>query len=363
MQNKIIPTTTKQVRSSNFELLRIFSMLMIVASHATQHAGKGSFSLMSATPGINLLSVILLGTYGQLGVLLFIIISSWFLCDKHGIRIQKAVNLYLQAMLCSVAIFFFIKIFNFEPLGAKESIKTLLTPAYSGYWFIKSYLLFYILVPFLQNYLQKTEEKEIKNLLIVLTILISVLRFFFLSDNFGNVEDFVYIFIAVFYLKKHQGNFIEKHARVLTLVLLVLMWISLFMVNFVCYKFNLGSKRHGLMMHIFTTKHIFLMILAMSVFYIFKNHVKIGHSKMINAVSGTTLGVYIFHENPLFYSYGENGVRETALLFEGWLKLGEHFETDRFFALYFTGCVVLVFVVCSLLDFVRKGICRVVFKK
>ena len=362
MQNKISLSTVKQERSSNFELLRIFSMLMIVASHAAQHAGKGSFSLMAAAPGINLLSVILLGTYGQLGVLLFIIISSWFLCGKQGIRIQKAVNLYLQAMLCSVAIFFFIKIFNFEPLGAKQFIKALLTPAYSGYWFIKTYLLFYILVPFLQNYLQKTEEKELKKLFIVLTILIPVLRFFFISDNFGNVGDFVYVFIAVFYLKKHPDNFIEKHARVLTVVLLVLMWFSLFLINFICYKFNLESKKLVLMMYIFTTRNIFLMILAMSIFYIFKNHVKIGHSKIINAVAGTTLGVYIFHENPLLYSYGENGVRETALLFEGWLKLGGHFETDRFFALYFIGCVLLVFAVCSLLDFARKGICRV-FKK
>lgn len=362
MQNKIVPSTAKQERSSNFELLRIFSMLMIVASHAAQHMANGGWTVMNAAPGANTLSLIFLGTYGQLGVILFIIISSWFLCDKQGIHIQKAVNLYLQAMLCSVAIFFFIKIFNFEPLGAKQFIKTLLTPIYGGYWFIRSYLFFYLLVPFLQKYLQTSPEEQIKKLLIVLTVLIPVLRFFFWVEEFGTAGDFVYVFIAVYYLKKHPANFIEKHARALTLVLLICMWASLFLVHFVCSKFNLEKMQFSLMQHIFANRHIFLMILAMSLFYIFKNYVKIGHSKLINAVAGTTLGVYIFHENPLLHSYGENGLRQTALLFEGWLKLGEHFNNGRFFPLYFLGCVVLVFAVCSLLDFLRKGICRLIKK-
>lgn len=79
MQNKIVPSTAKQERSSNFELLRIFSMLMIVASHAAQHMANGGWTVMNAALGVNTLSLILLGTYGQLGVILFIIISSWFL--------------------------------------------------------------------------------------------------------------------------------------------------------------------------------------------------------------------------------------------------------------------------------------------
>ena len=365
MQNEnAISKSQKQVRSSNFELLRILSMLMIVASHAAQHAGKGGFSILAAKPSLNVLSAILLGTYGQLGVFLFIIISSWFLCDKQEIHIKKVINLYLQTMICSILIFFVIKIFNFEPVGIKELIKAVLTPIYSGYWFIRSYIFFYLLVPFLQNYLQNAQKKQIEKLLITLTILLPVFRFFLFVEEFGNTGDFIYVFIAVFYLKKNPNNFIEKHARLICPILLILMWAVLFLMNLIFYKLNFLPERTALfiLQHIFAGRNIFVFLLALSVFYIFKNYVKIGHSKLINAIAGTTFGVYIFHENSLFCSYGERGIGETALLFEQWLKIGVHFENDRFFALYFISCVLLVFAVCSVLEFLRQGIVKLFLK-
>lgn len=354
-------TDLRTKRSSNIELLRIISMLMIVASHATQHSGLGDWQIISNPININLIATYMLGTYGQLGVIIFIIISSWFLCDKDGIHIKKAVHLYLQTMLCSIAIFFFIKFFNFEPVGIKEFVIAFLTPVYKGYWFIRSYLIFYLLVPFLQNYLKKAEQKQVEKLFVSITIFIPVLRFFFFVEEFGNVGDFIYIFIAVYCLKKRPGNFLEKHAKILSAALLVLMWTTMIAVNFVGHKINLTKDiTKGVLIHIFANRNIFLMILAMCVFYVFKNNLKIGYSKIVNAVAGTTLGVYIFHENPLFCSYGEKGLRETALLFEHWLKIGIHFEQDKFYSLYFIACVVGVFTACSLLEFARQLLCKTV---
>lgn len=352
-------TDLRTKRSSNIELLRIISMLMIVASHATQHSGLGDWQIISNPININLTATYMLGTYGQLGVIIFIIISSWFLCDKDGIHVKKAVHLYLQTMLCSIAIFFFIKFFNFEPVGIKEFIKAFLTPVYTGYWFIRSYLIFYLLVPFLQNYLKKAEEKQVEKLFIALTIFIPVLKFFFFVEEFGNVGDFIYVFIAVYYLKKRPGNFLEKHAKIISVALLVLMWTTMLAINFAGHKVNLPKEKTvKFIKNIFARRNIFLMILAMCIFYVFKNSVKIKYSKTVNAVAGTTLGVYIFHDNPLLYSYGENGLRETALLFEHWLKIGVHFEQDKFYSLYFIACVIGVFTVCSILEFARQLLCK-----
>ena len=198
-------------RSSNFELLRILAMLMIVASHATQHSGSGAWTLITKPFSLNVFATYLFGTYGQTGVILFVIISSWFLCTSNSIHIKKAVRLYFQTMISSVLIFLFVKFGAFEPVGVKEFVKAILTPVYGGYWFIRTYLLFYLVVPFLQKAVQSADEKTHKKLLIILTILLPVLRFFFFVEGeFGNVGDFVYIFVAVSYLKKHEGNFLEK---------------------------------------------------------------------------------------------------------------------------------------------------------
>ena len=359
---------TSLKRSSNFELLRILAMLMIVASHATQHSGSGDWALISGKFSLNVFATYLFGTYGQTGVILFVIISSWFLCTSNSIHKNKAVRLYLQTMISSVAIFFFVKLGGFEPVGVKEFVKAILTPVYGGYWFIRTYLLFYLIVPFLQKAVQSADEKTHKKLLIILTILLPVLRFFFFVEGeFGNVGDFVYIFVAVSYLKKHEGNFLEKHCRLIFISLLILMQTSLLGANFFCYHFGFSSEfLEKILKRIFPCRHIFVMLLSMSLFYIFKNYVKIGSSKIINAIAKTTFGVYIFHENPLYCSYGEKGLIDKALLFERWLHVGEHFETDAFYPLYFLSCVLFVFVSCSLLEFLRQRMCGFVgyvFKK
>ena len=350
---------TSLKRSSNFELLRILAMLMIVASHAAQHSGNGDWVVMSQPFSLNLFATYLFGTYGQTGVILFVIISSWFLCTASSVHYGKAVNLYLQTMLSSVAIFFFVKLGGFEPVGVKEFVKAILTPVYGGYWFIRTYLLFYLVVPFLQKAVQSADEKTHKKLLIILTILLPVLRFFFFVEGeFGNVGDFVYVFVAVSYLKKHKGNFLEKHCRLIFISLLILMQVSLLGANLFCYHFGFSSEfLEKILKRIFPCRHIFVMLLSMSLFYIFKNYVKIGNSKIVNAIAKTTFGVYIFHENPLYCSYGENGLSDKALLFERWLHVGEHFETDAFYPLYFLLCVLFVFVSCSLLEFLRQSLC------
>lgn len=352
----------KAARDSQFELLRILAMLMIVASHAAQHSLAGGWSLLVQPMGVNTAATYLMGTYGQLGVCLFVIISSWFLCGKSGIRAEKIVRLYVQTMLCSLAIFALVKIGGFEPVGRKELAKALLTPAWGGYWFIRTYLLFYIIVPFLQQYVQGTDERTHGRLALVLVAVIPTLHFFFpTGGEFGLVGDFVCIFVAVSYLKRREGNFLERHCIAVFAGLLALMQTSLFAVHFLCGKFGIGAElEKRILLHIYASRHIFVMTLAMSLFYVFKRYVRIGQSRLINAIAGTTFGVYILHENPLFHAYGENGLSETALLFEQWLHVGAHFEGDAFYPLYFAACVLGVFAVCSAVEFLRQILCRAV---
>lgn len=348
---------TSLKRSSNFELLRILAMLMIVASHATQHSGNGDWALISGKFSLNVFTTYLFGTYGQTGVILFVIISSWFLCTSSSVHYGKAVRLYFQTMISSVAIFFFVKFGGFEPVGIKEFVKALLTPGFGGYWFIRTYLLFYLIVPFMQKAIQAADEETHRKLLVVLTIFLALFSFFIsgIEGEFGLVGVFIYVFIAVSYLKKHEGNFLEKHCRLIFMSLLILMQASLAGINLFCYHFGFSSEfLEKVLKRIFACRHIFVMLLSMSLFYIFKNYVKIGSSKIINAIAKTTFGVYIFHENPLYCSYGEKGLIDKALLFEKWLHVGEHFETDIFYPVYFLLCVLFVFVSCSLLEFLRQ---------
>lgn len=70
----------KGERQSNFELLRIISMLMIVAHH---FVAKNAFNVDTQIIGltVNKLFLQFIGNHAFIGNNLFFMISAWFLCD------------------------------------------------------------------------------------------------------------------------------------------------------------------------------------------------------------------------------------------------------------------------------------------
>lgn len=92
MDNKDSVSSGISLRSSNFELLRILSMLMIVASHyayfGVMHIGESDASLwLSGSLAHKLFSCFL--QMGELGVALFFMISGYFLIEKSKVSVFK----------------------------------------------------------------------------------------------------------------------------------------------------------------------------------------------------------------------------------------------------------------------------------
>ena len=73
-----------RTRDSRIELLRIISSLMILSHHAIQHGGEGIYSFIHTHPSLNQLYSVAIGSWGQLGVSVFIIITAWYSVDKMG---------------------------------------------------------------------------------------------------------------------------------------------------------------------------------------------------------------------------------------------------------------------------------------
>ena len=67
-----------KIRDSRIELLRIISALLILCHHAIQHGGIVSKEFIQSNVSVNQLWSTLIGSWGQLGVTVFIIIASWF---------------------------------------------------------------------------------------------------------------------------------------------------------------------------------------------------------------------------------------------------------------------------------------------
>lgn len=72
-------------RDSRIEVIRIISMILIVLFHLTIYS---PINLMYDSLSINLVFHILFGIYGKVGVILFVMISSWFTVSEKKVDIN-----------------------------------------------------------------------------------------------------------------------------------------------------------------------------------------------------------------------------------------------------------------------------------
>lgn len=86
----------KNIRSSNFELLRIVAMFMIVLHHCTVH-GVFSYWHNNTTfiHHINNFLCSFLASGGKIGVTIFVLISGYFLC-MQDFKISRLLKIYLN---------------------------------------------------------------------------------------------------------------------------------------------------------------------------------------------------------------------------------------------------------------------------
>lgn len=172
--------TTRTLRQSNYELLRIVAMVMIVGSHFAAHGVENTLSVAGGETGVylkgsitNQIFVSMLRPGGPVGVAIFFLISGYFLIKKEESSIRKVIKETLfYGITCGIiaSILKVLNVINYVSWGA--IITSLIVPVTSSniYWFIPAYIILVMLVPFLNSRLNKLSEKSFFKLLLILWI-------------------------------------------------------------------------------------------------------------------------------------------------------------------------------------------------
>ena len=316
---------------------------MIVASHAVCHGGTAPVSTNSTFFSLGYITNVLFASWGQLGVCIFIVISSYFLCEADGIHFKKVIMIYAQTLLYSLIICFLFKIFNIEHFGAKQIIKTFLTPIYqwTEYWFIRQYLNFYLLVPILQKVIKNSSDVALGKIVLVLSIVIPGFMLFFFQDNVKEIGEFTYLFFLTAYLKRRKNNILERKPELFVISIFVTCVLCVFILDWLSFRFGIRNFSSKITMRYFPTYFF-----AISLFFFAKKYWNF-KNRIINFIAKTTLGIYILHENPLMY-FNKN----EPFLFCRILKIGEH-SVLHTYPLYLLAVVFLVFTICSIIEAIR----------
>ena len=124
-------------RESNFELLRIIAIIMVITSHFVVHGGiKGTNSIYLINTMYSRIMIL-----GCIANHIFIFLSGYFLV-KSNFNIRKVIKLILEMTFYSLIIYL-IYSFTIHDFNLLSFIKSFLA-IFWGNWFVKYYIIFNI---------------------------------------------------------------------------------------------------------------------------------------------------------------------------------------------------------------------------
>lgn len=347
--------TNVRARKSNFELLRIFAMLMIIAHHfachGIQHDLEGSAAYVIWRNG-NLFNKIIDCLYapgGKIGVGIFFMLTGYFLINKHSFSLKKVVLEAAFYGLTNSIIYIVLLYVGIFPMPESKVnsilIPTLLAvfnPATGGvWWFISAYVMLILLLPFFNQLLNRFTKKGYFIFLII---------FWGIWYSIGALgTPYYYVTTAIFFYC--IGGFIRlfgKKKKVSKIIFLIVIFITFWVIDAYCIYLNaLNISTFSRIKYLFFSQiqiSICWPICAISLFKLFEA-IDIGSRELINKIASTTFGIYLIHEFGPFRNLIWDKIFKVDLLY-----------ASRLFLLYAFLVVIAVFIVCSGIDIIRQAL-------
>ena len=333
---------TKKQRSSNLELLRIISMLAIVAHHFVVNSGiTSAYDLQHISA--NTLYLQLLGMWGKTAINVFVLISGYFMC-KAKLTLSRFCKVYLEAKFYRLVIFVILLIMGYETISPKGMLNVLfgfIRNPNGG--FTSSFLMFYLFIPFYNVLIHHMTKKQHEYLLAVSLIYFTAApTFLFAGSVFHEPLWYAILYFIAAYIRHYPQSWMNNNRICIPglICLALLSGLSVIVVDFVGVRFGFSSYYYM----VADSNMLLALLVSIFVFLVFKN-INMKHNKMINCIASTTFGVLCIHAS-------SDAMRK--FLWQDLLKVPQAYALSLpLLMLYSIASVIGVFAVCSVIDFVR----------
>lgn len=313
-------------RCSNFELLRIFAMFIIVLFHVMSHWPKDQIINVGLQNYFNnglfsnpifyrkLWIITTAMPMGLVGNGLFMMITGYFMLDRveiNLIKISKKILLqlgYATIILMILSCFIYRTVFS---TSERYLSLSLVTDFNTEWWFIGYYFAVMIIAAFLLNkYMMNVEKKKALMLIVALFSAVEIGWSGELLDAIGtgcrSLGIGIFFYLLGGYIHKYDPF---KKVRGFILILVILL------ANMVNYISSYNETMNNIQAFVRNGSqgtfiqsipqpenyNILVVLIVVSVFEIFKR-IKMPNIKIINYLGSSTFMVYLIHENSLFKS-------------------------------------------------------------
>ena len=324
-------------RDSNIELFRIVTMILIVAHHYVIHSGLLPLALGDFYSAKSLF-VLLLGAWGKIGINCFVLITGYFMCTKQ-ISFRKFLKLFLPFYFYKIIIFLIFAVSGSVELSPRFILSSILPFVEVKDRFLDCYLLFFCFIPVLNILISNITKRQFQLLLGLCLLIYSIFPSIGLKLSYSHVSWYMVVFLIAAYLRLYLPKIMANtlFVRLGLLCSLVLCSISVIAGSYVCKFLHMGWP------YMFVMDSVTPLAVATSIFaFLFFKTIQISYNRVINVVASSTFGVLLIHDN--------------CRTIKEWLWI-DLLECEKYYAnniyLHAIISIICVYVVCTLIDFVR----------
>ncbi len=311
---------TKNQRMSNFELLRIVAMVLIIIHHLVVHCFEVQLTTESSIQQFNngwynnpvfypiLFLPEIFNPLGKAGVAIFMLLSGYFLVERG-----KTVNLgkiasKLLGMIAFAVVLVTVGITVWQAIHPDPDIKLPIFELHAyNWWFVGYYLIAVIAGKvWLNGYLSNASREAYFGFVAALAGLI-FLQFSFsmiagLSIPLPTALCGVFLYLLGGYIKKYDPfGKIRTPGVILAFVLLCGTVFLIYRNNFVnaLQEYQAGGESEGFRQHVlsFTETDIIPIFMGITIFELFRR-IRIPANRFINYLGNASFMVYLIHDLP-----------------------------------------------------------------
>lgn len=314
-------------RLGNIELLRFVAMFLVLCLHANLLV----FGPVEAAELPNALSRLFFIQLTIIAVNVFILISGWF-------SIKPSAKGFLN-LLFQVAFYFLGTIAIMVGLGkaqlSLDLIKSMLIMG-SGYWFVTSYIVLYILSPLLNTFIEHSNKRQLSIFLII---------FYVVQTYYGwllrDYEHFAYGYSALSFIGLYMlARFIRLYSSHIKIFkfsastdFLIVLMIALCSTLISALQKKIGFD--GMSQIQYNNP---LVIIQATYLLLAFSKMKL-NSKFANLLGASSFAIYLIHSHPLIFPHFRDLIRSFDNGIADWLLV-----------LKIIGVLIIIAIVCILID-------------
>lgn len=348
-------------KQSNFELMRIISMFLIIIHHIILHG-----NVIYNTSGSIHLIIMLIRCIAFVHVNSFILLTGYFQYKKE-FSLKKFLSIFNASYFYNLLILIIFIIFGLSNIEKLDVLKTL-NPFYMSHWFISCYLILYILSPFINILIKNMSQKNHRKLILLLILCYSIISFLSeqtIAENSGySVIQFIMLYIIGAYLSKYPINQNLHFKNYSKNKLQVLLFSGIFVfafINFILYclsrtfedQNNLFFNYLGTLIANNYHEYNFLPVIIQSVLYFLWFETLNIQNKIINKISSLVFGIYIIHDNPFIRGH-----------IYKWFRIDSNttiYSKKIFIKIFIVA--FLIFIICAIIEFLRQLLFKFIKKR